>query len=846
MLSLRSSALLLAACVSACGAQLILPAPALERDGIVPVVFRTAYQATGKGALSLKWTDQHGRTVDDREIALTLTDEPEFTFTIDLRRARAISNRLTARFRFQGKNAKGEEDKRDEEVVLDFLARPPDDRFTDYRIIMWQQYPAKSFPVLKQIGINAGQYVGRNKPPAEFLLTNDLQWYAENIATDFYAEYHRYRRDRRVNAPYYEAKDLYRKDPTSKEAFKRHPSLSDPKWLKLVRDRLVEVTRNHFPYRPIFYDLGDESGIADLSAYWDFDFSDFSLTAMRDWLRARYPSLDALNAQWGSTFTKWEHVTPDTTDEAMRRGDNNYSSWADHKEWMDEAFARALRMGTDAIQSIDPNAFVGIAGAQMPGWGGYDYWKLTRALNFFEPYNIGNNIEMIRSFSPATPVVTTSFARGPQEKHRVWYELLHGSRGLILWDDKFEFADRDKGTIGPRGEETKPYFQELRRGLGSLLIHGRRMHDPIAIHYSQASFRTAWMRQHQPKGSKWVDRNASTERLDSDFLRLRESYCRLIEDLGLQYRFVAYEQLELGELLRGGYKVLMLPDSLSLSEREAQAIREFVAQGGTLITNAMPGTHDEHSRKLLESRVADLFPNPRVQLVTADLLNYHQHRLLGKEAPVRDAMAKLITAAGVAPAVQVFDEQGSPVTGVETHLFANGAVRILGLHANPQLRVNELGPPEFKSNERFEKPRALRVTLPSTMHAYDLRAGKPLGAIREIRITLDPYEPALFALSADPIAGLEMSVASQAKRGDTVTAALRGASPSTAATHVVHVDVIGPDGVARAYYSANVAADLGVAGHEIPFALNDPAGAWTIRATDILTGRTVSRTVRLD
>lgn len=845
MLSLRSSALLLAASLSSFAAQLVLPSPALERTGVVPVVFRTSYQATGKGTLSLKWTDQHGRVVDEREIPVTLADEPDFTFTIDLRRARAMNNRLSARFRFEGKNARGEADRRDEEVTLDFVARPPDDRFLDYRIIMWQQYPAKTFPVLQHIGINGGQYVGRNRPPAEFLVSNDLQWYAENIATDFYAEYHRYRRDRRGNAPFYEAKDLYRKDPTNKEAFKRQPSLSDPKWLKLVHDRLVDVTRGHSPYRPFFYDLADESGVADLSAYWDFDFSDYSLAAMREWLRERYASLDALNEQWGTRFARWNLVIPDTTDEAMRRSDGNYSSWADHKEWMDESFARALKMGKDAVHSVDPAAFVGIAGAQMPGWGGYDYWKLTRALNFFEPYNIGNNIEMIRSFSPETPVVTTSFARGPQEKHRVWYEFLHGGRGLILWDDKFEYADREKGTVGPRGDETRPYYQELRRGLGSQLIQSRRLHDPVAIHYSQSSFRTAWMLQHQPKGSKWVDRNASTERMDSDFLRLRESYCRLVEDLGLQYRFVAYGQLEEGELLRGGYKVLMLPNSLSLSAREAEAIREFVAQGGTVITDAMPGTFDEHSRKLPASRLADLFPNGRVHLLKADILNYHQQRLLGKEAAVRDAVGKLVTAAGVKPVFSVTDEQGAPVSGVESHLFANGAVRLLGLHSNPQLRVNELGPPEFKSNERFEKPRALRVQLPQPMHVYNLRTGTREGSVRQLRVSLDPYEPALYVLSPSPLPEFELTAPEQTRRGSTVTTAIRTGT-TAADVHVVHVDVIGPDGKPREYYSGNVAVNQGAASLEIPLAINDAAGTWTIRATDVLTGKSQSRTVRVE
>jgi hypothetical protein len=75
--------------------------------------------------------------------------------------------------------------------------------------------------------------------------------------------------------------------------------------------------------------------------------------------------------------------------------------------------------------------------------------------------------------------MTTSFARGPAEKHRVWYELLHGNRGMLIWDDKYEMVNR-KGEIGPRGEEVKPYYNELRGGLGTLLMNSERQSDPVA------------------------------------------------------------------------------------------------------------------------------------------------------------------------------------------------------------------------------------------------------------------------------------------------------------------------------------------------------------------------------
>src|SRR5207253_4820385 len=159
------------------------------------------------------------------------------------------------------------------------------------------------------------------------LLNNDLRWYSENIATDFYSEYHRYYPDRPNHWKFLQAKEIYQKDPTSKEAFKRHPSFSDATWVKRVHDRLVDAAHFWSPYRPFFYSLGDESGVANLAAFWDFDFSDESLVEMRTWLKERYSTLEALNRQWGSHFEDWDLVTPETTNEAMKRTDDNFSSW---------------------------------------------------------------------------------------------------------------------------------------------------------------------------------------------------------------------------------------------------------------------------------------------------------------------------------------------------------------------------------------------------------------------------------------------------------------------------------------------------------------------------------------
>ncbi|MBI4893233.1 MAG: beta-galactosidase [Acidobacteria bacterium] len=820
---MRAALFLLA--LTATAAEIILPSNALERDAPVTAVYRTNPQAAGKATLKILWTDMLGRTVEDRTLALDLTDETEIRFPLDLRRAVAMANTLQVRFTLDGRNLKGAPDRRDETATINFIAKPPTRQWDDYEIMMWQSHTPEQGAQYIARGISGGQYNGRSRTPPEFLLKNNLRWYSENIATDFYAEYHRYRPDRIQQWSWLQAKELYKKDPTSLEAFKRHPSLNDPAWLATIRQRLIDAARTWSPYRPIFYDLADESGIADLAAFWDFDFSDHSLAEMRQWLKEKYGTIAALNRQWGTRYTAWDAVIPETTNQAFKHTDENYSAWSDHKEWMDVSFARALKFGADAIRSVDPDAYVAIAGAQMPGWGGYDYARLTQALPALEPYDIGNNIEIIRSLNPNLAFITTAFEKGPWEQHRIWYELLHGARGNIIWNEKDEFS-------GPRGQEAAAYYNEIRGGLGAQLIASRRLAGPIAIHYSQPSLRAEWLRAHRAQGEAWINRTSSAERMDSDFLRLRESYCRLIEDLGLQYDFVSYLQLEAGELARGGYRALILPRSSALSDKESEAIREFVQQGGLVIADGEPGQYDTSIKKRAEPSLQG------VRYSQMDVLNYHQQRLTGKERPTLQQMAALLE--DFRPEFQVSDS-----AGIETHTFSNGGVRIVGLLSNPQLRVNELGPPDFKSNQRFEKVRRVTLTLPAPLQAYDLRQSKALGIQTKLDITLDPYQPALYAFSPVAIEPLRVAAPREVNRGEMATLALAVGDRTPAATHVFHVEVRNPEGKAVAHYTANVIAPNGRAAHLWRTARNDAPGRWTVVVKDALTGQTQTREIEL-
>src|SRR5262249_7704103 len=124
---------------------------------------------------------------------------------------------------------------------------------------------------------------------------------------------------------------------------------------------------------------------------------------------------------------------------------------------------------------------------------------------------------------------------------------------------------------------------------------------------SQASIRAHWMFDSRADGDSWPRRFSSYEAQHSRLARVRDSFMRVVEDLGLQYNFVSYEQVEAGELIKGGFKVLMLPQSVAMSPRECRQVEAFVRVGGTVIADNMTATMDEHCRRLPQGQLDTLF-----------------------------------------------------------------------------------------------------------------------------------------------------------------------------------------------------------------------------------------------
>ena len=482
---------------------------------------------------------------------------------------------------------------------------------------------------LNALGIFGGMQIRTSAARRESLRRGNAPFYVENVTRQLLSRYHT-------------EKGLWQKtiaamsaDRNGGTTLSREPSLSSPAFADAFGGEIARIAEAYAAEPPLFFSLASEPSMTRLNAAADFDFSPAALDEFRRWLeRDAYGTLPALNESWGTRFETWQAVVPMTTDDARMRlkdGVGNFAPWADFREFQDYTFAKVLREGADLLRTKIPNAKVGITGAMGPfAFGGWDWSRLALDLDIVEAYDIGGARALWRDLAPGKPALAAltlppdgNAAAAPELNRTLWqFALDGGPRGALFWDVAGVAAnDSNPGgaLIDAHGEPTElvkalaPALGELNGVAGQLLGQSQRANDGVALLYSPASVRVQWLFEADNlHGAEWLQTwgaDSSAERRESQQLRLRESWGKLLDDCGVGWRFMSSHQLEHGELVRAeaGIKTLILPRAIALSDREAEAIKQFSAAGGRVIADAACARFDEHGKIRARPALDELF-----------------------------------------------------------------------------------------------------------------------------------------------------------------------------------------------------------------------------------------------
>lgn len=560
-----------------------------------------------------------------------------------------------------------------------------------------------------------------------------------------------------------------------------------------------------------------------------------TLAEFRRWLQGRYESLDELNALWGTAFPAWEEVVPLSFAQAREQGD--FTSWVEHTRFMEATYAGHQAFIRDRIREMDPGALVGEDGyGRLDSTDGADWWQLLGVSGFYNLYTYQDppQLEITRSLAAHFPDVELrsiyygsydgQFGNLPFLRMIPWYALLHDYNGLFWWiaNGKTTYWGSDNALAGPDFTPTRSYqvnraeIEEIRGGIAQLIQASTRLHDGIAILYDQTPIHGLTAYAHP-----------------SQIVSAYRGFQDALEDLGLQYEYVAGAQVEAG-ILREGFRALILARAPALSEKMAQQVREFVLGGGTVIADILPAQHDYYLRPAPGgSLLGDIFGEPGVWRAAGDgrtfLLpepvdDYPRRRYATAGAEFRALLAGLLEQAGVAPLVRSTgdDTEAPGVPGLEVVTYRDGdRLYVGGMNHGPRT-----------VSARLLTAQAHRV--------YDVRQKADLGRIAEWEVQAGPGETRLLALLAAQPGGVEVAAPNPSARpGDTLSYTVGTADAAAAGrgTFVVSVQVTDPAGRPRPEYAAVLTCPAGEAAQgSLPFALNDPPGRWRIRARDVVTG----------
>lgn len=316
-----------------------------------------------------------------------------------------------------------------------------------------------------------------------------------------------------------------------------------------------------------------------------------------------------LDRSYGGQGPKAQYVTPDFILPQLERplGQLDFSPLLDRITFNDSVWAVWLGKLVEVANHADPETPCGFVGAQSPNiWGGYDYAKLMKKVQFLEPYDLGSAFAIARSFSPqqVIPLVTTHFHNEDRgvlnDIWQAWYFFAHGSRGMIGWVEGWFEGEQPRAWL----KKFSPTLKELGHVQGPKLVGARWLHDGVAIYYSHPSIQVSWCLDIQSHGRTWVNRG-NDHRLGTSHL-VRKAWEYLFMDSGIEYSFVPYDRVALDGVPEE-YQVLILPACYALSDVEARRITEFCRRGGTVIADFACGIFDQHGKGRSSGALDSLF-----------------------------------------------------------------------------------------------------------------------------------------------------------------------------------------------------------------------------------------------
>ncbi len=351
----------------------------------------------------------------------------------------------------------------------------------------------------------------------------------------------------------------------------------------------------------------------------EFCFCPNSQARFRGWLKAKYGTLDALNAAWYRGFERWEQVEPPRASTIL-----SYSDYLDWRAFIDDKLAGDLKTRVEAIRSVDHShpvtshaAVPGLFTSPTDGYGEPDDWKMAAIADFFGTSLYPKHAESSQPW-PYTQIAAAldftrssgrSFGKGfwigelqagqgvtgmriadPVVAHDIefwmWKVLSHGAREIAVYawypmnagyeSNGYGLINLD-GSLTERARAAGKVARMIERN-ASELLSAQPAPAAVAILYNRISSMVGGA---EPSASQLG--NATRDSL----MGLHRAFF----EQQIPVDFVHPEDVIRQKLAQ--YEILFLPYPVMLSRDVAEGVARYVENGGTAVAEARLAWNDQ-------------------------------------------------------------------------------------------------------------------------------------------------------------------------------------------------------------------------------------------------------------
>ena len=339
-----------------------------------------------------------------------------------------------------------------------------------------------------------------------------------------------------------------------------------------------------------------------------------TLARFRTWLKKKYGGLPQLNTAWYRRFQDWSQVEPPRFDTIL-----SYTDFVDWRVFVTEKIAEDLRVRHEMIKKITPGAVTtshagapSVLGSLAAGEGNPDDYKMYKSVDYYgtslypkhslpphmAPMRIRMAVDLTRSagldrgfyigelqagFGVRGDIVSEEVT--PQDVVRyMWTSVSRGARGINVYayypmnagyeSGGYGLVDLD-GALTERSKAAGAAARQI-GGNADLLSRAHPKPAQVAIVTNQLT--------------NLIGGEGHLYRRDA-LSRSLSGYYRMFSERNIAVDFVNAVELTAEQARK--YKLIVLPYPLLMLSNEAQALEQYVRDGGHLFTEARAGWVDE-------------------------------------------------------------------------------------------------------------------------------------------------------------------------------------------------------------------------------------------------------------